>query len=61
MEVYMLPKDPILLVSYVNTQLRDNYPTLEEFARAEDVEASDIINTLKKVNYVYKKELNQFK
>ncbi len=57
----MLPKDPILLVSYVNTQLRDNYPTLEEFARAEDVEASDIINTLKKVNYVYKKELNQFK
>ena len=27
-----LPKDPVMLLSFVNTQLRDHYPSLEEFA-----------------------------
>ena len=26
-----LPKDPVMLLSFVNTQLRDHYPSLEEF------------------------------
>ena len=32
----MLPKDPYILLSYLNTQLRDNYPSLEEFCAAND-------------------------
>ena len=31
-----LPKDPAILVSYLNTQLRDFYPSLEEFCKAQD-------------------------
>ena len=27
----MMPKDPVMLLSYVNTQLRDFYPSLAEF------------------------------
>ena len=29
-----LPKDPVMLLSFVNTQLRDNYSNLEELAAA---------------------------
>ena len=29
-----LPKDPVMLLSVVNTQLRDIYPSLEELAKA---------------------------
>ena len=29
-----LPKDPVMLLSVVNTQLRDHYPTLTELAAA---------------------------
>ena len=29
-----MPKDPVMLLSYVNTQLRDNYPSLDELCRA---------------------------
>ena len=25
-----IPKDPVMLLSYLNTQLRDFYPSLEE-------------------------------
>ncbi|MER2055881.1 MAG: DUF4250 domain-containing protein, partial [Clostridia bacterium] len=32
----MLPKDPVILLSYVNTKLRDEYVSLQELCRAED-------------------------
>ncbi len=33
----MLPQDPVILLSYVNTKLRDDYPTLD--ALCDDLEA----------------------
>ena len=30
----MLPADPIILLSYINTQLRDHYASLDEIGRA---------------------------
>ena len=56
----MIPKDPVMLLSVVNTNLRDYYPTLEEFCRAKDVEQSDIVEKLKMINYEYDAEKNQF-
>lgn len=32
----MIPKDPMILLSYVNTQLRDYYDSLKHSAHAED-------------------------
>ena len=37
-----LPKDPVMLLSVVNTQLRDHYPTLTELAAAYMTDADAI-------------------
>ena len=56
-----LPKDPVMLLSYVNTQLRDKYSSLEEFCSAVDVPQSQIEDSLKSIDYIYDPEKNQFK
>lgn len=55
-----LPKDPIILLSFTNTQLRDNYANLEEFCKAYIVDENDIKNTLHTIDYEYDKRVNQF-
>ncbi|PXV89088.1 uncharacterized protein DUF4250 [Lachnotalea glycerini] len=56
----MLPKDPFILLSYVNTQLRDFYPSLEEMCNSMNIMQSDIIKQLKAIDYEYDKALNKF-
>lgn len=36
----MLPQDPYILLSFVNTKLRDEYESLESFCAALDVDES---------------------
>ena len=55
-----LPKDPVMLLSVVNTKLRDFYPSIEELAAAEGVTAEEIIEKLAAINYTYDKERNLF-
>lgn len=55
-----LPKDPVMLLSVVNTKLRDYYSSLEEFAKAEGVAAEEIVDKLKSINYLYDESQNQF-
>ena len=55
-----MPKDPVMLLSYVNTQLRDHYESLEEFAKATMVDAKEIQEKLASINYEYCPERNQF-
>jgi hypothetical protein len=55
-----IPKDPVMLLSFVNTQLRDNYPSLSEFASAYMVDEQDIKNRLALINYEYVEEQNRF-
>ena len=55
-----LPKDPVMLLSVVNTKLRDFYPSLVEFAEAEGVTTEEIIEKLGTINYSYDVERNQF-
>ena len=50
-----LPKDPVMLLSVVNTQLRDNYATLAEMAAAYMTDATEIIAKLAAINYHYDK------
>ncbi len=56
----MIPNDPIMLLSYVNTQLRDNYSSLDDLCASLDVEKQIILDKLKAVNYEYSEELNKF-
>ncbi len=55
-----LPKDPVMLLSVVNTKLRDYYPNLDELAKAEGVTAEEIISKLKNINYIYDENHNRF-
>ena len=49
-----------MLLSVVNTQLRDQYASLEELAKAHMISEQDIIDKLETINYSYNKEQNQF-
>ena len=46
-----LPNDPIMLLSVVNTKLRDNYPSLSELASACMTTEEEITEKLATVNY----------
>ena len=41
-----LPEDPFILLSYINTQLRDFYPSLEELQKSLGVDVQTIIITM---------------
>ena len=56
----MIPKDPIMLLSYINTQLRDNYSSLDDLCASLDADKQEIVDKLAKVNYVYDEALNKF-
>lgn len=56
----MIPKDPIMLLSYINTQLRDHYPSLDELCASLDVNKQEILDKLAAVNYTYDEALNKF-
>ena len=56
-----LPKDPVMLLSVVNTNLRDCYGSLEQFCQAKDVDQEQLKTKLKTIGYEYNEELNQFK
>ena len=56
----MLPEDPMMLLSYVNTQLRDFYPDLAGFCNSQDVSEEDLKNKLKTIDYEYDEKLNKF-
>ena len=55
-----LPNDPFILLSYINTKLRDNYRSLAELCDDLHVQERDIINKLATIGYVYNTDLNKF-
>ena len=57
----MLPNDPVMLLSVINMKLRDQYSSLDALCDDMDVSKEDIENKLKKINYEYDAQSNQFK
>lgn len=55
-----LPKDPAILLSLINTKLRDFYPSLDELCLDLELSQEDIINALSVIGYSYSIERNQF-
>lgn len=56
----MLPKDPVMLLSYVNLKLRDFYKDLQSLCDDLDVREQEITDKLASIDYHYDKEKNQF-
>ena len=57
----MLPGDPVILLSTINTILRDEYASLAELCAALDVDEADLIEKLRGIGYVYDENLNRFR
>lgn len=55
-----LPKDPLLLLSVVNTKLRDFYDSLDAFCEDLGVNKEELIETLKGIDYEYDETKHQF-
>ncbi len=55
-----IPSDPAILLSYVNTQLRDFYPSLEELGKALGADTEEIKAKLSSIGYEYNPEQNRF-
>lgn len=56
-----LPQDPFILLSYVNTQLRDNFHSLEAFCACAGVPPVSITEPLSQIGFQYIPEQNQFR
>lgn len=56
----MIPKDPVILLSYVNTQLRDYYESLEALCTCRGIKKKDLISRLDQIDYHYDSDTNQF-
>lgn len=55
-----LPNDPVMLLSMVNTELRDRFPTLERFCAAHQIDQDALTEKLEAIDYFYDSEANQF-
>ena len=53
-------KDPNILLSYLNTKLRDEYPSLQELCKSMDESQQEIEQLLAKIGYVYDPQGNRF-
>lgn len=56
----MLPNDPVILLSFVNTKLRDEYSSLAELCAAEDIAPETLTAKLAAINYEYDPAQNRF-
>lgn len=55
-----LPNDAAILLSYINTQLRDFYSDLDDLCQSLQLNQQTIIEKLASIDYVYDTKANQF-
>ncbi len=55
-----LPSDNYILLSLINTKLRDCYPTLAELCASECLDASSLTARLQSIGYEYDEGANCF-
>ena len=56
----MLPNQPMILLSFVNTKLRDEFASLDAFCDDFLVDRGEIEEKLASIDYEYDEELNKF-
>ena len=50
----------MILLSYVNTQLRDYYDSLDALCTLRGIKKEELIEKLGQIDYTYDEELNKF-
>ena len=56
----MLPSDPVILLSVVNTKLRDEYGSLQDLCAGEDISRETLEEKLAAIGYAYDPAHNRF-
>jgi len=56
----MIPKDPVMLLSFMNLKLRDFYKNLEDCCDDLDISRAEVTEKLAGIGYQYDEERNQF-
>ena len=57
----MLPEDPVILLSFINTKLRDEDLSLDEFCDKFKCKKEVIFSKMNMIGYEYVKDINQFR
>lgn len=55
-----IPKDSVMLLSFINMKLRDFYPSLDELCTDLDLNVNDISEKLASAGFNYDGKLNRF-
>ena len=55
-----IPKDPVMLLSFINMKLRDFYPSLDELCTDLDLNVNDVSEKLASAGFNYDGKLNRF-
>lgn len=55
-----IPKDPIMLMSFINMKLRDFYPSLDALCEDMGIVRKDLEEKLGAAGFEYSKENNKF-
>lgn len=56
----ILPNDPVLLLSVVNTKLRDFYKDLDDLCEDMSVSKGELIEKMRGIDYEYDEDSHQF-
>ena len=57
----MLPQDPVILMSVLNTKLRDQYDSLEALCDDLELNRDELTIRLQEAGFDYDPERNQFR
>ena len=55
-----IPKNPVILLSFINMQLRDTGKHLTELCSELSLSEEELRRSLERIDYVYQEDVNQF-
>lgn len=57
----MLPQDPYILVSFLNTELRDRFDSLEELCQFHQAQPPELLDRLERIGFRYDPAQKRFR
>ena len=57
----MIPNDPVMLLSFLNMKLRDQYKNLSLLCEDLQIDRSEIEEKMNRIQYQYDEKQNQFR
>lgn len=55
-----IPKDPVMLLSFLNLKLRDEFSDLDDLCKSLDIDKTEVVGKIKTIGYDYSKAENRF-